>query len=129
MICVTLLAFWMVYLNAQVREGFEGRRFSIPARVYSEAQELYAGAPIRQADMIRLLDQLGYRRVSDPVQAGRYAVGTRTIEVYTRGFRFLDGVEPAHRLRMTFDDSASRSLTDRQGQRVLLNLLDPMYPR
>lgn len=122
-----LLLFWMIYLNAVVREGFEGRRFSIPARVYSEAQELYVGSPVRRSGMIELLDQLGYRRVDSPNQAGRYSVSSSAVEVFTRGFRFWDGEEPARTLTLKFDQNGIRSIHNRQGEPVLLARLDPLY--
>lgn len=126
-VCASLVLFWGLYLNAIVREGFEGRRFSIPARVYSEAQELYAGAPVRRNDLIALLEQLDYRRVSNPVQAGRYSVSSSAVEVYTRGFRFWDAEEPARRLKLTFNSDGIQSVRDQQGRPILLTRLDPLY--
>lgn len=124
----TLLAFWMIYLNAIVKEGFAGSRFQIPARVYSEAQELYAGAPIRHSEFVLLLDQLGYRSNAIVSQPGRFRViNTQEIEVYTRAFRFWDGQEPSQRLNLRFNSDGIQSVRNSQGQNVMLSRLDPLY--
>ena len=122
-----LLLFWVIYLNAVVRDLFEGRRFQIPARVYSEAQELYVGAPVRRDEFLALLHQLGYRQSTNPHQAGRYAVSSNQIQVYTRGFRFWDGEEPAQILNIQFSPQGISSIKNGQGKPVLLSRLDPLY--
>lgn len=122
-----LLLFWLIYLNALVRDGFEGRRFTIPARVYSEAQDLYVGASVRQEELVSLLDTLGYRQSNTASQAGRYSQNGSTLAVYTRGFRFWDAPEPSQRLILTFDQDGIKSMADVGGQPVLLARLDPLY--
>jgi penicillin-binding protein 1B len=126
-ISACLLLFWMIYLNAVVRDLFEGRRFKIPARVYSEAQELYVGAPVRQSEFISLLEQLGYRQSEKAFQAGRYTIRSQNISVFTRGFKFWDGSESAQLLNIGFSDEGIRSLTDANRESVLLSRLDPLY--
>jgi penicillin-binding protein 1B len=122
-----VLIFWMIYLNAVVRERFEGRRFQIPARVYSEAQDIYVGAPIRQTEFVQLLAKLGYRSSSTVQQAGRYFSRGNSVSVYTRGFRFWDGEEQSQALRLEFDQSGISQVHNLNGQPVLLSRLDPLY--
>ncbi|TXR54164.1 penicillin-binding protein 1B [Reinekea thalattae] len=122
-----LLIFWMIYLNALVREGFEGRRFQVPARVYSEAQELYAGAPVRQQTLVDLLDQLGYLQSSSVSQPGRYHQQGSTILLYSRGFDFWDGPEPSQKLLIRFNSQGVQSVSNMAGKAVLLTRLDPLY--
>jgi penicillin-binding protein 1B len=126
-IVACLMLFWLIYLNAVVRDLFEGKRFKIPARVYSEAQELYVGAPVRQPEMLSLLEQLGYRQADSAFQAGRYALAGNRISVYTRGFKFWDGQEPAQLLNIGFGAEGITELTTSQRQSVLLARLDPLY--
>jgi len=127
LIFTCLLVFWMIYLNAVVRDRFEGRRFQIPARVYSEAQELYVGAPVRQSSLVSLLQQLGYRQSSDAYQSGRYSQEGSTVSIFTRGFRFWDGTEPAQELKIQFSADGISRLNSVQGDSVLLSRLDPLY--
>ncbi|MBU2863714.1 penicillin-binding protein 1B [Reinekea forsetii] len=127
LVAACLVFFWMIYLNAVVKERFEGRRFQIPARVYSEAQEIYAGAPVRQSEFIQLLNQLGYRNSASVSQEGRYVEQGSQVRVYTRGFRFWDGEEAGKRLNIQFDANGIAQVTDSAGQSVLLSRLDPLY--
>ncbi len=122
-----LLFFWLIYLNAIVREGFEGRRFKIPARAYSEAQELYVGASITQASFISLLQQLGYRAADDAFQAGRYSVRGASVSVFMRGFKFWDGVERAGKISLQFNAEGITRLNAANGEALLLARLDPLY--
>lgn len=127
LIGLAVLVVWMIYLNAVVREGFDGQRFTIPARVYSEAQELYAGAPVSADRVETLLDSLGYRRASRVSQPGRYRRTGQTIEVYTRGFEFWDTAEPAQRLLLDFSQGSLNRVSASDGSAVLLARLDPVF--
>ncbi len=124
---LAVLTAWMFYLNAVVREGFDGQRFTIPARVYSEAQDLYAGAPVSADQVEQLLDALGYRTSSQVTQPGRYRRTGQTLEVYTRGFEFWDGAEPARRLLLDFSQGSLNRVSEAGGEAVLLARLDPLF--
>ncbi|MCK5666521.1 MAG: hypothetical protein KAI17_23680 [Thiotrichaceae bacterium] len=41
-----ILSFYTVYLNSIIKDKFEGRRWSIPARVYARTLEVYPGLKI-----------------------------------------------------------------------------------
>ena len=43
---------WVVYLDRVVTREFQGRLWSVPARVYAEPLDLYAGAPVGADDQI-----------------------------------------------------------------------------
>ena len=46
-----LAALWVVYLDRVVTRDFQGRLWSVPARVYAEPLDLYAGAPVTADDL------------------------------------------------------------------------------
>lgn len=127
LIGLAVLIAWMIYLNAVVRERFEGQRFTIPARVYSEAQELYAGAPLSADQAQALLEQLGYRASERIDQPGRYQRGGQTLRVHTRGFNFWDEVEPSRILILDFGGDSLQSVTDYSRDPILLARLDPLF--
>lgn len=127
LIGVVLIVAWTFYLNILVIQGFEGKRFAIPARVYSEAQDLYPDAAVSQQEVVSLLRQLGYREDSQLSQPGRFRLASQSVEIYNRGFKFWDGHEPARKLRLRFDDRSIASLTDISGNPVVLARLDPLY--
>ena len=122
-----LVVVWMIYLNAVLRDRFEGQRFAVAARVYSEAQELYVGAPISADQMQQLLETLGYRLGPTASHPGRYSRNGQTLAVYSRGFEFWDRQEPAQRLVMDFNQGSLSQLRQVNGDPVLHARLDPLY--
>ena len=49
------------YLDSNVREQFEGKRWAIPARVFANPVELYAGQNLTAAKFEALLKDMNYR--------------------------------------------------------------------
>ena len=56
---VVILAIWSFYLDKVVREKFEGKKWALPARVYSRPLELYAGLPLTPALFEQEMEALG----------------------------------------------------------------------
>ena len=54
------LAF-VLHLDLRVQQEFEGRRFSLPARIYARPLEVHAGLRIAPGDIEDELRELGYR--------------------------------------------------------------------
>ncbi len=50
----------LVYLDAQLKEKFEGKRWAIPAKVYARPLELYPGLTLSQDAFKAELQGLGY---------------------------------------------------------------------
>ncbi|GAB4349164.1 MAG: penicillin-binding protein 1B [Immundisolibacter sp.] len=115
------LALYAVHLDRVIRDKFEGQRWALPARVFARPLELYAGAPVDQRRVRKALDRLGYQQ-GDPVGAGTYAVRGARLIVYTRGFKFWDGVEPPRKVEIRFDGRQVIGLSSRQGELPLLRL-------
>lgn len=129
---VTILAaflsfFWLVYLNALVLDGFEGRRFDIPARVYSESQDLYPGLGMEANELVRLLNVLGYQKSNQTPVQGRYRNSHDAVLLHTRPFTFWDGAAPEKQLIIRFQNQSIVSMSDFSGRSVPYARLDPMY--
>ena len=96
---------WVVYLDFVVRDKFDGKKWSLPARVYARPLELYEGMALTPTLLESELNALGYRfvsRVSTPGQVSRHASGGRIgYDVYSRGFEFWDGRDKARRFGLT----------------------------
>ncbi|MEJ2202217.1 MAG: penicillin-binding protein 1B, partial [Desulfuromonadaceae bacterium] len=63
LILVLLAAAGVRYLDVNVRDRFEGKRFAIPSKVYARALELYPGLSLSSAALQEELALLGYRPV------------------------------------------------------------------
>ena len=59
--CAFILISYLSFLDFNVRQQFDGKRWSIPAHVYANPVELYVGQPISAQHFENLLKQLNYR--------------------------------------------------------------------
>ncbi len=116
----------LVVLDAMVRSKFEGKRWSVPARVYARPLELYAGLPVSADVVIRELKALGYTRKSNAPAAGQYDYYRDRLLIHSRGFRFWDGREDSRALAVDFDAGGIRQLDSRSGPSVALARLEPL---
>ena len=70
---VIALLVWIIYLDRIITAQFEGRRWTLPAQVYAEPLELYAGEALGADTLEQELKRLGYRRVDAAEQPGSTA--------------------------------------------------------
>jgi len=103
LLTVVAAVIYVVYLDYVIRDGFEGDRWQIPARVYARPLELYAGQNISRKELAGELKSLNYKQVSYPKEAGSYWLGDSEVIIVTRSFRFWDGQEPSKRVRIQFN--------------------------
>lgn len=127
-LCV-LAALWVVYLDVLVREKFDGRKWTLPARVYAQPLELYESLTLTPALFERELEALGYRWVAsagEPGQVSRRQRGGRMdYNVYTRGFAFWDGRDPARQFRVSLQGDRVVQLAGPDGEPMPLVRLEP----
>jgi penicillin-binding protein 1B len=107
-----ILFCFLGYLDSNVREQFEGKRWAIPARVYASPVELYAGQNLTVQKFESLLQQLNYRQDNQLKLEGSYTKKDQKISVKTRAFDFWDKREPSRMLAVNFDDVAIVNVVD-----------------
>ncbi len=91
-----------------VVDRFEGRRWKVPSRVYSDNLLIYPGQGLPLAQLTHRLDRLGYRRTSSPPKAqGQYHRSGRTVTAYLRKVRSTVIDRPAMRVRFVFANQRS----------------------
>lgn len=101
---------WCLWIDFEVRRDFEALQWALPARLYARPVELYAGAPISQAELSNYLDQLGYRESNQVEGPGEFQRSPERLRLWTRGFDFWDGTEPSLYLNVEFDGRSVRAL-------------------
>ena len=122
-----LLAGYIVYLDFQVRHQFDGKRWSLPARVYARPLELYAGLQLTAEQFVNELKALHYRPVVSPRESGQFSRNNNKFHLISRPFDFWDGQEAPGNVRLSFSGGRLATLTDaRGGQAVSLLRLDPV---
>ncbi|MCO6413860.1 MAG: penicillin-binding protein 1B [Thiogranum sp.] len=122
-----IAAGYVAFLDFQVYRQFEGKRWSLPARVYARPLELYAGlqlSPERFADELRAL---GYRFTTVARRPGEVSRNGTRFQLISRPFAFWDGEEQSQSLRAAFSSTELTALQDdRNGNTLALARLDPL---
>ena len=62
----------VIYADAIITSKFDGKRWSIPAKVYSRALELFDGAELSVDQLRRELQWVNYRGSFGDIKCGRF---------------------------------------------------------
>src|SRR6476646_4518683 len=116
---VAVFLAFALYLDLRVTGEFEGRRFSLPARIYARPIELHAGLRIRQVDVEEELRLLGYQQ-GERETPGWFLSEKNQVELVTRPFIFWDGPQAARHVKVEFDAGSVTSVTEPDGKPVAL---------
>src|SRR5512135_194996 len=82
-------------LDRRVTQQFEGRRWTLPARVYAQPLELYAGQALSAQRFEQELRRLGYIDRTPVNRPGTFHRKGGRVDVYVREFRFSDEKQAA----------------------------------
>jgi len=125
---VLLVAFivWVLYLDHTVKTQFEGRRWTLPAQVYAQPLELYAGQSLSATALEQELKRLGYRTSDKPQHAGLYRRRGVRVDVITRKFRFVDEQREVQALSIITGEPGIERMWDSKGADVPVFRLDPL---
>ncbi|MGC3981176.1 MAG: penicillin-binding protein 1B [Steroidobacteraceae bacterium] len=120
------LTIWIFTLDRQIRQQFEGRRWTLPAKVYAQPLELYAGQALTVDELQRELDRLGYQRSARITRTGNYQRSDSRIDLVSRPFRFADENRAQQTVSIRFDGNRIERLWDAKGQDVPVFRMDPL---
>jgi penicillin-binding protein 1B len=98
------LSGYIYYLDVTIRTAFDGRKFSVPARVYGRALEVYPGLKLTSGQFVEELKRVGYHENPQPEEAATYKYTMNGLEFTTRDFVFGDGPQAAQHVRIEFAD-------------------------
>ncbi len=134
LVLTVIAAAGLVYLDAQVRSKFEGKRWALPAKVYARPLELYPGQAIAMSELKQELKTLNYRFVRSADQPGAVEWASTRARIHSRGFDFPDGAEPSRNMLLTFSGDRLQSIKSSDGRALPLVRLEPMliggiYPK
>ncbi|MES1196889.1 MAG: transglycosylase domain-containing protein, partial [Steroidobacter sp.] len=123
---VLLTGLWVLQLDHQITSQFEGRRWTLPARVYAQPLELYAGQPLSIDELQTELQRLGYQAVSQVAHPGSFQRLNDRINLVSRPFRFVDENRSEQVLTISFKDDHVEKLWDSKGKDIPIFRLDPL---
>lgn len=133
--CAVILFSYLKYLDYNLREQFEGKRWAIPARVYATPMELYAGHNLTAVKFEELLGMLHYRKDTRLSIDGSYSKDGLGFNVKTRPFTFPDQQQPSLLLRVAFGAAGITAITDvNENKDIPIVRMDPVqigsfYPK
>jgi len=113
-------------LDHRVTKQFEGRRWTLPARVYAQPIELYVGQSLSAKRAAEEIERLGYLAQARADRPGTYWRRGDRIGVFLRAFRFSDEMQAARALDIGFEGDSIVSLHDARGADVPVIRLDPL---
>jgi penicillin-binding protein 1B len=125
---VTLVAVataWVIHLDRVVTREFQGRHWSVPARVYAAPLELYVGAPVAADDLEEELRRLHYRRGDPAAGPGIYRRVAGSFELHARHVRFIDELREPERVSIRADSNSITALRQADGTELPVFRLDP----
>jgi penicillin-binding protein 1B len=118
---------YLSYLDYNVREQFTGKRWSIPAHVYANPVELYAGHTISADSFEELLQQLSYRKDTQLAFDGSYYRSGLQFHVRTRDFAFWDVEQPSLLMQINFNDAGISQIIDvKKAEDIAIIRMDPV---
>jgi penicillin-binding protein 1B len=116
------------YLDYTVRKQFEGKRWSIPARVYANPVEIYQSYPMSIADFEDLLLELHYRRDYGLSSVATYYKKGQQISLKTRDFNFWDKKQGGQKFRIIFsNDSVQKIINLKTAAETPILRMDPVH--
>ena len=87
-VALVFLTLYLLKLDRTITQKFEGKRWNIPAKVYSQPLELYKGAPVDDSTIKTWLELLNYRSDGSYSRTGTYSKKNSTYYIHTRGFDY-----------------------------------------
>lgn len=106
---------WVIWLDLQIRDEFEGRIWDVPSRVYARPLSIYNGKSISRESLLFELEAAGYRQAAKAGAPGTYHENNNRFDITTRAFVFDDGHQPAIRFRVQLNNNTVTRLSGVSG--------------
>jgi len=125
---------YVVWLDHRVTSEFEGKRWSLPARVYARPLELYIGATVTKDELAKVLNSLGYQHMATLRGPGQYQKQANSIRLINRVFDYWDRQEQSKRIQIRFSGGRIQAITDETNSEQLSvfrlepQLIGKIYP-
>lgn len=125
-ILLTLFAAWMIYLDAEIRKAFDGKKWALPAKVFARPLALYPGRLLSSEQLEAELKWSDYRVSKHLDRPGTYKRNGDTWQIYRRGFPFWDGPEESRLIEVIIDSGRVARVSDAGVTQALVRL-EPQY--
>ncbi|MCR9277707.1 MAG: transglycosylase domain-containing protein [Pseudomonadaceae bacterium] len=120
------LGAYLYHLDGVITEIFDGRRWALPATVFGQPTELYAGARLSRDELTAELTALGYRQRAHVRSPGAFQQRGNALVIHLRPFRFMERERRETIVEVAFAGGAISELHEQPGNRRMdLVRLDP----
>ncbi|ALF60498.1 penicillin-binding protein 1B [Psychrobacter urativorans] len=124
---MVLLALYLVKLDRTITNKFEGKRWDIPAKVYSQPLELYQDAKVNDSTIKTWLELLNYRSNKFHERTGTFYKSGNDYIIHTRGFTYsASDVDKEQVIKMTIVDNKIKSIQSTQQNASGIIRLEPV---
>ena len=124
---MVLLALYLVKLDRTITNKFEGKRWDIPAKVYSQPLELYQDAKVDDSTIKTWLELLNYRSNKSHERTGTFYKSGNNYIIHTRGFTYsASDVDKEQVIKMTIVDNKVKSIQSTQQNASGIIRLEPV---
>lgn len=107
-----IFTLYVIYLDFDVRSQFDGKKWSIPAKVYARPLDLYVGKPLSHEQFSFELKTSGYQLSETDLKAGQYQRKGDSYRVVIREFDFWDGHQPPRYIEIEIEDGFISNVLD-----------------
>ena len=124
-----------MWLDIQIRREFDGKKWSLPARVYASPVELYPGQAMSRNVLRDDLLSLGYVPNGRLQQSGQFTLQPDSLSFVTRPVAFWAGEQVSRSIKVEFHDERIRAMRDlKSGEGISVTRLEPeligkIYPQ
>lgn len=126
-VSLVLLSLYIVRQDRIITTKFEGKRWNIPAKVYSQPLQLYQGATLSPTNLDNWLTLLDYQLAKDYHTTGTYTKKGNEYYIHTREFNFANNnIEPNQVLRIQLKDDQIDKLQSTQPNASGIARLEPV---
>ena len=95
-----------LYLEGIITKRFEGTRWALPSKVFSDSFPIYPGLTLKQLPLLEKLGRLNYHRVLCPLQQkGDFIWEEDHIEIYLHDFSYPQKPFNGFPLRLTLQEN------------------------
>lgn len=124
---VLVSTLYLAVLYVTVVDRFEGKRWKIPSKIYSDSHILYPGQGLDDAHLLSRLRRLGYRPASVvPARPGTFRRSEEALEIFLHPFSYPDHEFEGFLLRLQLKDGQIRRMTRLpEGREIFMAELEP----
>ena len=124
---MVLLSLYLVKLDRTITKKFEGKRWDIPAKVFSQPLELYQGASVDNDTMKTWLELLNYRSNKAYDRTGSYYKSGNSYFIHTRGFTYsANDIDAEQVIKMTIAGNKIESIQSTKPTKTGIIRLEPV---